>query len=498
VQGPISGAHVKGGESLEVPVRFGPKQNGTYSGSVEFYISSVNAPEGQVSLSGSSQSGCLLIAPNALDFGVIEINCNSRDRSFTLYNVCSTNQVIQTIDLQQGLSTEFHIVQKPTLPYTLSAGNSVDFKVKYAPVDSGTDQGSIAITTTKFTQPYVIPISGRGDVNAIQTDVFAQDPQPKVDVLFVVDDSGSMSAHQVSLGQNFASFIQYAEKQAVDYHIAVTTTSVDIAHGGQDDNGGTDPDENGCFVPITGSNPKVVTPLTPNLAQVFAQNVNVGTNGNYTELLIRPTYLALTNPNLSGCNNVGFLRDEANLAVVVVSDAADQDNAGAAGPMPVPFYINAFFNVKGLKRQNMFTFSSIDPKHPDTPTCMQDGSQTFDPSGNIENTRVQQVVTATGGVTDDICTQDWAKTLQKLGQTAFGYRTRFFLSNVPDVSAGNVITVQIIPPNETTPVDYPQIGPYGDTRWTYNSNAAAVDFELLAVPEPGSTIIVSYHVACLH
>jgi hypothetical protein len=129
---------------------------------------------------------------------------------------------------------------------------------------------------------------------------------------------------------------------------------------------------------------------------------------------------------------------------------------------------------------------------------MQDGSQTFDPSGNIENTRVQQVVTATGGVTDDICTQDWAKTLQKLGQTAFGYRTRFFLSNVPDVSAGNVITVQIIPPNETTPVDYPQIGPYGDTRWTYNSNAAAVDFELLAVPEPGSTIIVSYHVACLH
>jgi hypothetical protein len=155
--------------------------------------------------------------------------------------------------------------------------------------------------------------------------------------------------------------------------------------------------------------------------------------------------------------------------------------------VPVSFYLNAFFNVKGFKRQNMFSFSAINPKLPwDQSTC-PDGED----DSAMSNTRVEEVVSASAGVTDDICTTNWSKTLEKLGQTAFGYRTRFFLSNVPDVSSTD-ITVQV------DGVDYPATGPYGDQRWQYNSQANAIDFSVLAVPEPGSTITVSYHVACLH
>lgn len=484
VKGPITGYALKGGESLEIPVRFQPKQDGTYTGAVEFYISSEAAPEGRVTLTGSAQKGCLLVAPNELDFGVIQVNCSSRERTFTIYNVCNGDQTLQSIDLQQGLTQEFHVVQTPRLPYTLASGASVDFKVKYSPVDVGDDQSSVAIKTAQLTQPYVIPINGRGDTTAIQTDVFAQDPQPKVDVLFVIDNSGSMYDKQTSLGANFESFIKFALAQGVDYHIAVTTTGVDTAHGGSDDNWG-DPDENGCFYPMSGTNPRVITTQTPSAEQVFKQNCYVGTDGNASELMIRPAYLALTNPNITTCNT-GFLRDEANLAVVLVSDAWDINDT-----VTTAFYTNALFNVKGYKRKNMFSYSAINPKDGST-ACDWDPSVDSSPWGSSANTRVEQVVAATAGVTGDICTPDWAKTLEKLGQNAFGYRTRFFLSNTPDLQPPNVITVEI------DGVNYPEVGPFGDQRWTYNSSETAIDFSPLAIPEPGSTITVSYHVACLH
>ncbi len=473
VKGPINDYEIEGGKSLEIPVRFSPKLARTYSGAVEFYISSKDAPEGRVALAGSAQTGCLLIAPNELDFGVIQINCNSRERVFTVYNVCSKDQIIESIDLQTGLSQEFHIIQKPRLPYTLAPGNSTDFKAKYAPTDMGDDQGSIALKTSQMVQPTVIPISGRGDTTAIQEDIFAQDPQPKVDVLFVIDSSGSMSDKQTNLGNNFDSFIKFAAAQQVDYHIAVTTTGVDEAHGGLTDSGD---DLNGCFFKAPG-NDDVITLETPNAETVFKQNVKVGTSGNYLELLIRPAYLALTNPNLTSCSK-NFLRDEANLAIVVVSDAADQDD------VPTSFYLNAFFTIKGFKRQNMFTFNGIVPKTGPVGSC------SYDESDAHQNLRVSQVVQASAGVSDEICTPNWATTLEKLGQTAFGYRTRFFLSNVPDTANGQItITVDGVP--------YPEKGPYDDTRWSFNSAATAIDFDALSVPEPGSTIAVSYHVACL-
>ncbi|HEY3449766.1 MAG TPA: choice-of-anchor D domain-containing protein [Myxococcales bacterium] len=476
IDGALTGKIVRGGETLEVPVRFSPKQDGTYGGTVEFYISSQEKPDGKVALSGTTKKGCMLVAPNELDFGVIQVNCSSRERTFTIYNVCTTAQSIEAIDLQQGLSTEFQLVQTPMLKYNLPAGQSVDFRVKYSPTDVGEDQASIAVKSSQVT--VVVPISGRGDTTAIQTDIFAQDPQPKVDVLFVVDNSGSMEGEQDSLGSNFESFIKFALAQGVDYHIAVTTTGVDISHGGSANNSSWgDPDENGCSVPVNGSRARVITPLTPNGEGVFKQNVNVGTNGNGYELLIRPSYLALTSPNLTGCNT-GFLRDEATLAVVVVSDAGDQDD------QPVGFYVNALLTIKGFRHQNMFSFSGI-VRPDDESTCAEsgDGSEDYLP-------RVVQMIDSSGGVRGNICDSNWNQTLETLGQNAFGYRTRFFLSNTPDMSKPLVVTVDGVP--------YEATGTSGDVRWKYNSQVTAIDFELLAVPEPGSTIEVSYNVACLH
>jgi len=63
------------------------------------------------------------------------------------------------------------------------------------------------------------------------------------DILFVIDDSGSMDPIQAALASNFGSFITQlvatqadrvaVDKEPIDFHIAVTTSSVFIAYGGR-------------------------------------------------------------------------------------------------------------------------------------------------------------------------------------------------------------------------------------------------------------------------
>ena len=101
----------------------------------------------------------------------------------------------------------------------------------------------------------------------------------KIDVLFVVDNSGSMSSSQTSLANNFPSFINYFKAKGYDFKIAVTST--DAYYGDQFILSGCSL----CNINQTqfrsGTNPKiyVINSVTPNLESVFAQNVNVGTTG---------------------------------------------------------------------------------------------------------------------------------------------------------------------------------------------------------------------------
>ena len=93
-----------------------------------------------------------------------------------------------------------------------------------------TDATSLAVQTSGTDGPYLLTLEGTGALNAVQTDSFHQDAQPKVDLLLVIDDSGSMANKQQQMINNLTSFMTYAVRaRSVDYHIAVTTMSTAIA-----------------------------------------------------------------------------------------------------------------------------------------------------------------------------------------------------------------------------------------------------------------------------
>ncbi|MBI5549717.1 MAG: hypothetical protein HY901_38005, partial [Deltaproteobacteria bacterium] len=328
-----------------------------------------------------------------------------------------------------------------------------------------------------------LPLLGECDAPAVQTDVFQTDPRPSVDILLVIDNSSSMADKQASLASNLLAFARFLKDQQVDFHLLVTNTGVGIAHGGladaRDDLNGCafvgpddDPECQGRYLP------SVLTGETPDLERALACTIRVGAGGNELEMLIRPAYLALTEPALSGCN-AGFLRDGAALVVLLITDGADEDS------VPVAEYVNAFFSIKGFKRQNMFTFDAILPLDEEStpPTCV------LDPAA-FTNARVEQLVAATAGVSDTICSTEWERSLWNLGSTCFGYRTRFLLSLIPALGPGQSFQVLV------NGVDFPELGQYGETNWEYVSPVNAIEFGPMSLPEPDSTIAVTYSVAC--
>ena len=60
-----------------------------------------------------------------------------------------------------------------------------------------------------------------------RTDRVLQITSPEVDVLWVVDNSCSMSEEQAAIAANFPLFMEYFLDSALDYHIGVVSTDMD-------------------------------------------------------------------------------------------------------------------------------------------------------------------------------------------------------------------------------------------------------------------------------
>jgi len=178
----------------------------------------------------------------------------------------------------------------------------------------------------------------------------AVEPSP-ADILFVVDNSGSMADEQQNLADNFNFFINQIAGSG-DYQIAIVTTDlmssegeltgfVDVQHDTasayrellsiDDDACVPAGIEHGCFRGPDPANRVIRVskddPPEEKDRQIatFVSNVSVGSCGTGTEQGLLAMLAALEKTGPGECNE-GFLRDDANLVVVFVSDEEDADN----------------------------------------------------------------------------------------------------------------------------------------------------------------------------
>lgn len=495
LNGVETGIFLEPGDTKSVVLTYNPDNQGVDMGELTFYISDPTNPNITIPLHGTGSDSALLISPNEVDFGVIGVDCSTRDRVITVFNTGGNNITVTRIERPTGVSSEFEVDNLPNgIPSppaggaVIVPGQSIDFVVRYHANDIGVDVGFIHLFTMGQTDPYVIPVYGEGSTDPTNEDRYTQLETPEVDILFVIDNSCSMSEEQTSLIGNFRSFIQFADSQALDYHLAVVTTDVDdVTTFGSCPNplvaqrpNGVGQGACGYFADGDFQNAqrdpdwRIVTPdEQPSAEAAFAAIANQDISGSGFEQPLQAAFQALSPPLLNGWND-GFIRQSAYLALIMVTDELDQS------PQTVDFYTNFLLAIKGFRNTQLFSASAITG---DSPGGCSSANGTAD-----DGARLLEVVRRTGGVFESICTADWAQALQNLGLSVFGYKSRFFLSNQP-VGGTVVVTVDGMVVDATAPS--------GQVRWSYDVPTNSVNFAPLAIPEPGSEIVITYTAECL-
>ncbi|TNF31965.1 MAG: choice-of-anchor D domain-containing protein [Deltaproteobacteria bacterium] len=436
------------------------------------------APEGGwgrgVNLRAESAVPLVDVTPPRMQFGLVRTDCQSEVRQI---RVAATGPMQATItDIDTSECGDDVVIDVPALPAVVPGFSSLYLDVRFAPESIGDTACTVRVVNDSDNLPVgEVVVSGAGTDVVHQVDSYLQIPAPKVDVLFVIDDSGSMGDDQQRLQEELPQIVQIATDWAQDIHLAVTTTDTVLVKG--------------QFQGV----PRYATSETD--PTVFAHNLVVGTTGHYIERGLEGAYLALYDRsvrtdiaclNLPGqcptddgdglplsciegyCSgrNYGFLRDDAELVVIIVSDEEDGSDR------PVPFYVNGLANLKAPNSGVGVILHAI--------IVTADGCiGGFGTPGF----RYIQAAEAFGGHISNICGNDFSKEFLDIGQRTFGLKDRFYTS-MPVAPGTLVVKVA---------------GEVCSDGWGYNEATGAVVFEegSSCFPEFNEQVELEYDVFCV-
>ncbi len=389
----------------------------------------------------------IVVEPMAVDFGGALKGCDSVPETITVKNIGAADLVVSAIEVEG--STVFG---SDGVPMTIAAGEESTFEVVFTPDAWVSYEGEIVVFSNDANEAEVaVALEGRGAEDATYDEMFEQDFYQNVDVLWVVDNSGSMSGALAAVNNNFHSFMTEFLNLGLDYRIAVVTTDMD------------NPDESGRF------RGAVIDNSTSDPEAEFGAQVDQGANGSGQEQGFGATKAALTDPLIS-TTNVGFIREEASLATIIVTDEDDDTDALNATNF------STWYN--GLKPDaSMVTFSAISGPGDWPCSDFTNGVSASPAPQYIE------AVSQTGGIHQSICANEWDKALQHLSLTAAGMDYEFCLAHEPSNIAQMVVQV------DGEDVDYD----YTD-GFIYDVSSNCLIFSGTAIPGPGGVITVSYPV----
>jgi hypothetical protein len=270
--------------------------------------------------------------------------------------------------------------------------------------------------------------------------------EDRTDILFVVDDSGSMEDEQQNLAANFDAFIERlaASPAKNAYQVGVITTDVNrydfgrfpdtfiasSACQGSPMIGQTYP--KGAIVSVSGeddaarrvfsttSGARILPAGSATLVQDFQRNVFVGVCGSGREQGLEAARLALSEPLVSGAN-AGFVRRGARLVVVIVSDeddCSDPEGTGtgesppACTSHPVQSYVDFFRGPIAGEPKDLLVaaIAAVDPVTLQPARCRAagDGAQ-----ADFAAWRYAEFIAAFGerGMIDSVCNASFYDTL---------------------------------------------------------------------------------------
>jgi len=284
-----------------------------------------------------------------------------------------------------------------------------------------------------------------------------QDTRAKVDILFVIDNSGSMIEEQVKLGPALSSFIGSIAR--IDWQIGITTSDTSAGPFGVQ----------GGLVPMKGTNTKILSKNVPNYQAVFQNTVYRDeiincVDPNCPSADERPLEAITMAVGKRNAENAGFFRAGADLATVVLTDENERSTGSGTTGVDVVNAVRAAFGVN-----KTFTGFGIVVRPGDT-ACY--ALQTANQGAGQYGTFVAAFATLTKGLLGSICDADYGPTLSGIGT-----RVREMVKTITLKQMPNPDTIQL------------RIRPF-DPNLTWTIEGQTITFN--TPPKAGTKIDVMY------
>ena len=401
-------------EEYEVEAYFQPDYFYEYN---YFAFANSNDPDDprvSIKLSGLGLSPGIDVSSFLFNF---ETNIGCEDiHSFVVQNIGNDTLIIDNIlnyeSALSDISIDVDIANNGNFPWEIEPSEYKLFYGKYNPLDMVDDYNKVLIP---HNDPYIVDdeeveIYGKG----LLLDEYSQKFRPStiglLDLIFVVDDSGSMNGFQSQMLNNISNVTSIFYNASIDYRIGViTTTSSDFV----------------------GS---VIDPSTHNPAHVLYNNFDdIGISGSGTEKGLQELAEAVT---VGEAASSGFIREDATLAIIFLSD--EKDNS----PGNWSTYANSVEGIKASK--SMITSISIVGDHPNG--CLFNNRSIEFGEGYYEFTNYFS------GTNISICS-DWGSQINNI-MWVLTYDDTFELDYVPVLDTIEVYKDGVM---------------LGSSDWTYNS-----------------------------
>lgn len=349
---------------------------------------------------------------------------------------------------------------------TFLENKSEEVEQAFGDVNSGNAVTDASVTRTQSNTEQFTQAEGNSDV----------------DILWVIDNSGSMGQEQQNLADGAARFFELLQPAGLNYQLGVVTTGRASTN---------------CWelAPLSDASSRFITPQTADAQAEWALISRPGTGGSGTETGLFCGEQALLDPTST---NIGFDRENAPDILVFVSDEPDRESYSGSTPSGASSADPAY-TVQGLDHYLAYysakpvtAFAIVGTGTLPRPT-LQDQVPS-DPNGSCSGeggsasggANYGEVASQTGGSRASICSpfDTWEETFQGVVEAASGRASSFSLAHVP---VSNTVRVRV------NGVDAVR-----DTRHQngydvlFSSDGASIAFYGDAIPQENDTVSVSY------
>jgi len=439
---------LQSGEGIQIDIYYEPETYEGNGGLINVVSNDDETPVIEVLILGRGDAPVMTVTPSEFDYGTISMGCDNEER-ITIRNdgnlPLTVDSVTQMVTQPVDILMEFGSMPAP--PWVLEPNQEVDFLVSYLPDNIGLDDSIITVIGNDPHTPEVQVIQfGEGVFEQWIIQTHVQEEIPILDIIFVIDNSGSMSIFQQELASQMTSFMNVFLATGADFHMGFITTDRGYLQ---------------CSGVVCWIDNLFATPV--DWAQGIISQISVG--GSAYEKGIEMAHRALMNTDYDtgAAPGTSFWRNDATLVVIYVSDEPD-------------FSLGTWTSYT----------SFFDTLKPDIDRMRHFGVIGDHPSGCIYNNGFyQRSVSFGSGYYDmtqryngewySICATDWGNQMQDLADTVSTRRT--FTLDEPDPIVDTIIV---------------SVNGQAAMGWEYDPITNAVIFADDSIPEPNQTITIEY------